>query len=66
MLSTNLKKKILLIVVATTGVGGITLISNLDLSPLLTVYGLLFTCQLGFLLFFLYRIRLSNQAKAKN
>jgi uncharacterized membrane protein SirB2 len=51
------KKQILLIGVALMSLGGFSVVNTLDVNLMIKLYGILFTCQLGFLLFFLSRVR---------
>jgi hypothetical protein len=37
--------------------GGFSVVNTLDVNLMIKLYGILFTCQLGFLLFFLSRVR---------
>jgi hypothetical protein len=50
------KKRLLLSAIALLSMAGFAGFMNADLNLLLKAYGLLFTCQIGFLLFFLGRM----------
>jgi hypothetical protein len=41
--------------------GGFSVVNSLDMNEVSKLYGLLFTCQIGFLLFFLSRIRFGDR-----
>jgi hypothetical protein len=60
MLTPQTKKRVLLLGIALISLGSLTVVESLDLNLTLKLYGLLATCQIGFLLFFLSRIRLSK------
>jgi hypothetical protein len=54
------KQRILLIGIALISLGGFNVVNTLDMSLMFKLYGLLLTCQVGFLLFFLSRVRLKK------
>jgi hypothetical protein len=63
MLTTQAKKRTLLLGIALISVGGFSVVDSLDVNLLLKLYGLLAVCQVGFLLFFLRRISLQSLLK---
>lgn len=63
MLTTQAKKKMLLLGIVLISIGGFSVIDSLDVNLLLKLYGLLAVCQVGFLLFFLRRISLQSLLK---
>jgi hypothetical protein len=63
MLTTQAKKKTLLLGIVLISIGGFSVIDSLDVNLLLKLYGLLAVCQVGFLLFFLRRISLQSLLK---
>jgi hypothetical protein len=60
MLTTQTKKRNLLIGITLISIGGFSVINTLDLNLMLKLYGLLALCQISFLLFFLSRISLRS------
>jgi hypothetical protein len=63
MLTTQAKKRTLLVGIVLISIGGFSVIDSLDVNLLLKLYGLLAVCQVGFLLFFLRRISLQSLLK---
>jgi hypothetical protein len=63
MLTTQAKKRMLLLGIVLISVGGFSVVDSLDVNLLLKLYGLLAVCQVGFLLFFLRRISLQSLLK---
>jgi hypothetical protein len=63
MLTTQAKKRTLLLGIVLISIGGFSVIDSLDVNLLLKLYGLLAVCQVGFLLFFLRRISLQSLLK---
>jgi uncharacterized membrane protein HdeD (DUF308 family) len=61
MISTQSKKRVLLIGIMLICMGGFSVVNSLDMNEVSKLYGLLFTCQIGFLLFFLSRIRFGDR-----
>jgi amino acid transporter len=59
------KKKILLSGIALISLGGFSVVNSIEATSLAKAYGVLFVCQIGFLLFFLSRIRFRNHESAK-
>jgi hypothetical protein len=60
MLTPQTKKRVLLVGIALVSLGSLSVVESLDLNLVLKLYGLLATCQIGFLLFFLSRIRFTQ------
>jgi uncharacterized membrane protein SirB2 len=65
MLSAKQKKKILLSGIAVISLSGFSVINSVDATLLVKAYGVLFVCQMGFLLFFLSRIRFRHDESTK-
>jgi hypothetical protein len=63
MLTTQAKKRTLLLGIVLISIGGFSVVDSLDVNLLLKLYGLLAVCQVGFLLFFLRRISLQSLLK---
>jgi hypothetical protein len=63
MLTTQAKKRMLLLGIVLISIGGFSVVDSLDVNLLLKLYGLLAVCQVGFLLFFLRRISLQSLLK---
>jgi uncharacterized membrane protein HdeD (DUF308 family) len=61
MLSTQSKKRVLFIGIMLICMGGFSVVNSLGVHNVFKLYGLLFTCQIGFLLFFLSRIRFNDR-----
>ncbi len=61
MLNSRQKKLALLAVITILSGISLSAVSSLDANFVLKSYGVLFTCQLGFLLFFLHQIRLGRR-----
>ncbi|MCG9891189.1 MAG: hypothetical protein MH252_08940 [Thermosynechococcaceae cyanobacterium MS004] len=64
-LSIKRKKAILLSGIAAISLGGFGVINSIEMTPLVKAYGVLFVFQLGFLLFFLSRIRFNTHEPTK-
>ncbi|WP_404789761.1 hypothetical protein [Altericista sp. CCNU0014] len=60
MLTPQTRKWVLLLGIAFISLGSLSVVESLDLNLTLKLYGLLATCQIGFLLFFLSRIPLNK------
>ena len=60
MISSQLRKRILLFGITLISLGSFSTVYSLDINMLFKLYGLLFTCQISFLLFFVSRIRFSK------
>ncbi len=56
MLSLKRKKQILLGGIFLISIFGFSVVNSLEANVVLQMYGLLFTCQIGFLLFFMNKI----------
>lgn len=56
MLTLKTKKKLIIVAIALASVLGFAGTNSADLSPLFKGYGILLTCQIGFLLFFVQQI----------
>jgi uncharacterized membrane protein SirB2 len=65
MPSAKQKKKILLSGIALISLGGFSVVNSIEATLPAKAYGVLFVCQIGFLLFFLSRIRFRNHEPAK-
>jgi uncharacterized membrane protein SirB2 len=65
MPSAKQKKKILLSGIALISLGGFSVVDSIEATVLTKAYGVLFVCQIGFLLFFLSRIRFRNHESTK-
>jgi hypothetical protein len=63
MLTTQAKKRTLLLGIVLISISGFSVVDSLDVNLLLKLYGLLAVCQVGFLLFFLRRISLQSLLK---
>jgi uncharacterized membrane protein SirB2 len=65
MISAKQKKKILLSGIAIISLGGFGVVNSVETTLLVKAYGVLFVCQIGFLLFFMSRIRFRNNESTK-
>jgi uncharacterized membrane protein SirB2 len=65
MLSAKQKKKILISGIALISLGGFSVVNSVEATLLIKAYGVLFVCQIGFLLFFLSRIRFRDNESTK-
>jgi uncharacterized membrane protein SirB2 len=65
MLSAKQRKKILLSGIAIISLGGFGVVNSVETTLLVKAYGVLFVCQIGFLLFFMSRIRFRNNESTK-
>jgi hypothetical protein len=53
----NRSNRVVIILIAIISAGGFGLFTNADMNVVVKAYGLIFTCQVSFLLFFLNQLR---------
>jgi hypothetical protein len=63
ILTNKAKKRTLILGILLISIGGFSVVDSLDVPLTVKLYGLLGTCQVGFLLFFLKRISLKPLVK---
>jgi amino acid transporter len=65
MLPAKQRRTALFLGIAIISLGGFSIVNSLEIMLPFKAYGILTVCQIGFLLFFLSRIRFKNDESAK-